>query len=333
MHSRSLSIPLLYLILGPGIAGAQSLDSLVVRLTAMSAVTGLEDAMAESLLAALPGATLDRAGNVVWSRGSGAPVRMAICELDEIGYVVGSVTAEGYLTLRRVGETPMGPLYDQFLEGQRVTIFGRRGAVAGVVGVRSTHLTRGRPALADTPFRLDDAYVDVGATSASEVAGLGLAVLAPVTRAKRPHRYGGDLIASFEAASRAACAALLDAATRVRSRPEPPGTQIVAFTRRRHFGRAGARFAGHDGAGFLLTERGADAAPSDVVLLGGAAADASPGQGPRAATDSVAVLTGMRAVTAWRLPVRYARTPVETVSLRDVARLADQLTGLLLGAR
>jgi putative aminopeptidase FrvX len=333
MHSRYLSLPLLLLVLGPGTAGAQSLDSLVIRLAAMSAVTGFEDAMAESLLAVLPDATADRAGNVVWERGSGAPVRIAICEIDEMGYVVGSVTAEGYLTLRRVGETPMGPLYDQFLEGQRVTVFGRRGAVPGVVGVRSTHLTRGRPAMPDTPFRLDDAYVDVGATSPAEVAGLGIGVLAPVTRSKRPHRYGGDLLAAPESASRAACAALVFAAARARSQPEAQGTRIVAFTRRRHLGRAGARFAGHDGAGFLLTERGADAAPSEVVLLGGAAAESSPGEGPRSSTDSVAVLTGMRTVTAWRLPARYFRTPVETVSLRDVAALADRLTELLGGAR
>lgn len=307
-----------------GTAAAQTPDSLVLRLAAMSAVTGLEDAMAESLLAALPGSTIDRAGNVVWSRGSGDPVRIAICPMDEVGYVVGGVTADGYLTLRRVGATAVGALYDQFLEGQRVTVFGRRGAVAGVVGVRSTHLRRGRRTGPDEAFSLDSAYVDVGATAAAGVAGLGIEVLAPVTRAKRPHRYGpgGQLIAAPAAAARAACAALVSAARRA---PAGDGTTVVAFTRRRHYA--------NDGAAFLLIDRGGAAPAANVVLLGGAAPAGAIGSGPQLATDSVGVASGFRAVTAWTLPTRYARTPVETVSLADVAQLEQRLAAFLGGAR
>lgn len=305
-------------------AVAQAPDSLVLSLAAMSAVTGLEDAMADSLLAALPGAALDRAGNVVWTRGSGEPVRVALCPMDEVGYVVGGVTPEGYLTLRRVGTTAVGPLYDQFLEGQRVTLFGRRGAVAGVVGVRSTHLTRGRPAVPDEPFRLDNAYVDVGATSAAEAAALGLEVLTPVTRAKRPHRYGSPatLVAAPNAAARAACAALLSAARKPAA--VTTGTAVVAFTRRSHFER--------DGASFVLLEHAGPLA-ADIVLLGGAARSAGLGAGPQASADSVAVGRGFRSVTAWALPTRYALTPVETVSLLDVGALAERLAAFLGGGR
>src|SRR5436190_992479 len=104
------------------------------------------------------------------------------------------------LLLRRVGGGGAGrtasPLFDQQLEGHRVTVFGARGAVPGVVAVKSTHLTRGRGA-AGTPdpvFTVDNAYVDLGASSAAEVQGLGIAVLAPVSLAKRPHLYGERLL-------------------------------------------------------------------------------------------------------------------------------------------
>jgi len=43
---------------------------------------------------------------------------------------------------------------------------------------------------------VDNADVDVGATSAAEVQGLGIAVLAPVSLAKRPHLYGERLLAA-----------------------------------------------------------------------------------------------------------------------------------------
>jgi endoglucanase len=304
---------------------AQSLDSLVVRLADMSAVSGLEDAMADSLLAALPGSVLDRAGNVVWTRGSGAPVRVALCPMDEVGYVVGAITAEGYLTLRRVGTTPVGPLFDQALEGQRVTVFGRRGPVPGVVGVRSVHLARGRPAGAEEPFSLDNAFVDVGAAAATGVAQLGIGLLAPVTRAKHAHRYGLDLVAAPGTAARAACAALLDAARRPAAEGGS-GTAIAAFTRRRHF-----RW---DGAAFLLADRAPGAPGADVVVLGeaGPADSLDLGAAP-ARRDSLAAADGWRAVASWSLPTRYAGTSVETVALRDVATLAARLARFLGGAR
>ncbi len=304
-------------------ARAQAPDSLVLRLAAMSAVTGLEDAMAESLLAALPGSALDRAGNVVLVRGSGEPVRAVLCPMDELGYVVGGITPDGYLTVRRVGTTNPGPLYDQYLEGQRVTVFGRRGAVPGVVGVRSTHLTRGRATGADDPFALDNAYVDVGATAAAGVAALGIEVLAPVTRAKAPHRYGegGRLVAGVAVAARAACAALLSAARRANP---ANGTTIVAFVQRRHFAL--------DGASHLLMERAPGAAPEAVVLLG-EAARGTPGSAPAVTSGNIPVSSGLEAVTVWALPTRYARTPVETVSLADVAALEERLVAFLGGAR
>ena len=206
----------------------QNVDALAERFAAMTAVTGYEQVMTDSLLALLPGSMRDRTGNVTLTLGRGAPKRLLSCALDEGGYAVGNITDDGYLTLRRVGGVPRSySLFDQQLEGHRVTLFGRRGAVPGVVGVRSTHLARGRPAAPDPPFTVDNAYVDVGATSRADVAALGLAMLAPVSLTKRPHRFGNGLLAAPVVGRRAACAALAAAAL---SRPRVQGTVVVAFT-------------------------------------------------------------------------------------------------------
>ena len=186
----------------PNRLSAQTVDQLALRFASMTVVTGLEQAMVDSLLALLPGSVRDRAGNVTLALGRGAPRRLVACPLDEVGYVVGTITPDGYLRLRRVGGGTGGtrgtyPLVDQQLEGQRVTVFGTRGAAPGVVAVRSTHLTRGRvaPGAPDPVFTVDNAYVDVGASSAAEVQGLGIAVLAPVSLAKRPQRLAVGRIA------------------------------------------------------------------------------------------------------------------------------------------
>src|SRR6184192_2018941 len=194
---------------------AQSdLDRLTLRITSMTAVTGLEQAMTDSLLALLPGSTRDRAGNVTLTLGQGAPKRLLECPLDEVGYVVGNITADGYVLLRRVGARTTSPLFDQLLEGHRVTVFGTKGAVPGVVAVKSTHLTRGRVASGapDPVFTVDNAYVDVGAATATDARALGIDVLAPVSLTKRPLQYGDRLLAGPGAGRRAACAALVAAA-------------------------------------------------------------------------------------------------------------------------
>src|SRR5439155_391676 len=83
---------------------------------------------------------------------------------------------------------------------------------------------RGTP---DPVFTVDNEYVDLGASSAAEVQGLGIAVLAPVSLAKRPQLYGERLLAAPVAGRRAACAAL---AAAVQAKPKVKGTVVVAFT-------------------------------------------------------------------------------------------------------
>src|SRR5947209_10976295 len=206
-------------------------DRLALRFASMTAVTGLEQAMVDSLRALFPGSTRDPVGNVTLTLGQGSPKRLFTCPLDEVGYVVGNILPDGFLLLRRVGGAgrTASPLFDQQLEGHRVTVFGARGAVPGVVAVKSTHLTRGRsaPGTPDPVFTVDNAYVDVGATSAAEAQGLGIAVLAPVSLAKRPQLYGERLLAAPAVGRRAACAAL---AVAVQAKPKVKGTVVVAFT-------------------------------------------------------------------------------------------------------
>src|SRR5437870_12977109 len=78
-------------------------DRLALRFASMTAVTGLEQAMVDSLRALFPGSTRDQAGNVTLTLGQGSPKRLFTCPLDEVGYVVGNILPDGFLLLRRVG--------------------------------------------------------------------------------------------------------------------------------------------------------------------------------------------------------------------------------------
>jgi len=273
----------------------QNPESLAIRFSGMTAITGYEQGMTDSLLALLPGSTRDRIGNVTLTLGRGAPRRLVYCVLDEIGYVVGNITDDGYLLLRRVGGgLRLSPLFDQQLEGQRVTLFGRKAAVPGVVAVRSTHLTRGRPTRDEPPFTVDNAYVDIGAGSRDEARALGISILTPVSLTKRPQRYGDRLLAAPNAGRRAACAALAAAAL---SRPRAPapapvrGTVVVAFT---------------------VQSLYADTAGLKTIVNT---------QGPFADTRLVTV------------PSKFTETTVETVVLKDVDALVADLVKWIGGGQ
>ena len=301
-------------------AGATAAD-LAVRLAGMTAVTGYEQRMVDTLLTLLPGSERDRAGDAVLALGSGTPRRLAACPVDETGYAVGRVRPDGWLTLHRSParlRVP-GPLFDQELEGQRVTVFGRRGAIPGVVAVRSIHLTRGRASIPTEPFTSDDAFVDIGAGNGREVAALGVGVLSPVALAKRPHRYGSDRLAAPVAGRRAACAALLAAVRQVtagQGMAPARGTTVVAFVVEQQLEARGLLT--------VATNRG----PFDETWVvddsaGVAAIEAAPlPAGPRAALGRI---------HGWQVATKYPGTAVETVSLGEVeqtsAKIADWLRG------
>ena len=276
---------------------AQSATELAERFVGLTAVTGFEGRMADAIVELVPGAVRDRAGSAVVILGAGDPVRLAVCPMDESGYIVGRVLDEGFLRLRRVGGG-VPPLFDQSIEGHRVTVWSRNGQVPGVVSIPSTHLGRGRDSIPDRPFNVDEAYVDLGVASAEAVAALGVRLLDPVALASRGHRYGASLLAGPAAGQRAACAALARAAI---DSPDVEGTIVVAFvveSRLRHSGL-------------------------QVV---------SNGHGPFAETWLVDYDVPDRmiderfgTVERSRLPVRFEGFQIETVDLTDVEALSDRL--------
>ena len=294
------------------------LPELAARLASVPAVTGYERSLVDTLLRLLPGSARDRAGNAWLKLGGSSGKRLVVCPLDEPGYVVGGIREDGYLTLRRVpGQVP--PLFDQQLEGHRVTVQGRRGPVPGVVAVRSIHLTRGRKVADDAPFTVDDAYVDVGAASRAEAAALGLAGLAPVTLAKRPHRYGDGLLAAPVVGRRAACASLVLAVRQsiLRGKTIPP--VLVAFAVEQELSERGLATLAHASGPFDET----------LIVDGGPGALGALQQRP----DSVIKWTDLGRVTRWSLPVAYEGTAVETVRLADAESLREALVKWIGGDR
>ncbi len=313
-----LALSFLATVAAPAPASGQSeatgLPELATRLAAMTAVTGYEQRVMDSIVALVPGAAKDRAGNGVIVLGSGERRRLLACPVSEPGFVVGRIREDGWLTLRRApGRVPPG--LERQIEGQRVSLFGRRGSVPGVVAVRSIHLTRGRGTPPASTFTLDSAYVDIGAATRAEAGVAGVEVLTPVALAKRPQRYGPDLLAAPVAARRTACAAVVLAARRAIAGQGmvPRGeTVVVAFVVEQELlGR---------GLATVAATRGPFA---ETVLVDGGAG--TPGLVSRTADTLARRWPALGAVARWSLGARYLGTPVETTSLAGADTLRAAL--------
>jgi putative aminopeptidase len=314
----ALALSLLAAMAAPGRLGGQSggadLPELATRLAAMTAVTGYEQWLVDSIVALLPGATKDRAGNAVVVLGGGERRRLVACPVSEPGFVVGRIRDDGWLTLRRAPGRVV-PGFERQIEGQRVSLFGRRGAVPGVVAVRSIHLTRGRGTTPESAFTVDSAYVDIGAATRAEAAAAGVEVLTPVALAKRPQRYGQNLLAAPVAARRSACAALVLAARRAIAEQGtvPRGESVVvAFVVEQELlGR---------GLATVATKRGPFA---ETVLVDGGVG--TPGLVTQGADTLARRWPALGAMARWSLGARYLATPVETTSFAGADSLQRAL--------
>lgn len=174
------------------------------------AAPGRERAATDVIMNSSPGWTRGALGTLVRRSGSGTPRRVVACSLDRPAYSVSEIRSDGYLRVHDAEPGRKPPLWDQFHEGQRVLVQTRTGVVPAVFGVRSTHLWRRRPPQVQ-PTTTDDLWLDVGASSATEVAALGIRMLDPVMRELPAWSYGDPedpYLAGPGASQRVGCAVL-----------------------------------------------------------------------------------------------------------------------------
>ncbi|HSN85816.1 MAG TPA: hypothetical protein VL025_03615, partial [Thermoanaerobaculia bacterium] len=231
MNLRTLFFVAL-LAAAPSPSFAADLSDEIEAFLRVPAVAGREEPGRDFVRQRLQGLPVetDRAGNVILTVGSGTPRRLVTCPVGEPGFVVTGIQPDGWLRLFPASGIFSGALWEQAHEGNVVMIGGARGLVPGAVTPRSVHLMQGPEDPAETqPFRIRDAYVDVGAESAEEVAELGIRLLDPVTLIRRPARLAGGLIAGPAARGKGACVAAIEAARALAARPGS-GTTVFAWT-------------------------------------------------------------------------------------------------------
>jgi len=182
----------------------------------------------------------DKLGTVAFSLKGEGPTVLVAGHTDEVGFIVSSITKEGYLTFNQ-----LGGWWDQVLLAQRVVVRGRNGDVHGVIASKPPHILS--PDERKKVVEKKDMYIDIGASSEEEVEAAGIKVGDPVVPWSPFSLIQDDKVAMAKAFDdRIGAFVIMEAMRRIKEQGIPhPNTVVGAATVQEEVGLRGAQTIAH----------------------------------------------------------------------------------------
>jgi endoglucanase len=115
----------------------------------------------------------DKLGSVAFKLNGDGPKVLLAGHTDEIGFIISSVTKEGFLTFNQ-----LGGWWDQVLLAQKVIIRGKKGDVIGIIASKPPHIIPQEERKKVVVKR--NMFIDIGVCSKEEVEEAGIRVGDPV---------------------------------------------------------------------------------------------------------------------------------------------------------
>src|SRR4030042_4084129 len=184
----------------------------------------------------------DKLGSVGFvAKGSNERPRILVTgHTDEVGFIVSSITDEGYLTFNQ-----LGGWFDQVLLAQRVVVRGAKGDVHGVIASKPPHVLPQEERSKMVEKR--NMFIDIGACSREEAEESGVRVGDPVVPWS-PFSLGqGGRVAMAKAFDdRIGAFVFMEAMRRIREQGiAHPNTVVGAATVQEEVGLRGAQTIAH----------------------------------------------------------------------------------------
>ncbi|HZD54361.1 MAG TPA: M42 family metallopeptidase [Woeseiaceae bacterium] len=177
----------------------------------------------------------DMLGNLIATieGDAAAPSVMLFTHMDQLGFVVRKIDADGYIRVERLGGVP-----ERALASQAVVLCVSEGRDrAGVIGNKSHHATTPDEKYRVVPYA--ELYVDAGFSSAEEARAAGIDIGTPVVYRPSVVELAGERIAGTAVDDRAGCAVLVEAARALLDAPKKPTVHVV-FAVQEEFNLRGA---------------------------------------------------------------------------------------------
>jgi endoglucanase len=182
----------------------------------------------------------DALGNLLAVRHgkAGGPRLLIDAHMDEIGFMVSYIEDNGFVRF-----APIGGWDARIIPSHTLTIVADDGSrVKGVIGTIPPHVIP--PAEREKPYRLEDLFVDTGATSADEVRARGVRIGSPAVISYPFEQYSDQVVAGKAFDDRAGCAVLVKTLEALQGE-QLDATVIAAFVVREETGLVGATTAAY----------------------------------------------------------------------------------------
>lgn len=197
-----------------------SVADLTIQLMLIPGLSGYESRVSAAIAAHLDALGLphnsDRLGNLRCTiPGDPAlPSVMIFTHMDQLGFIVRKVEANGLIRLERLGGVP-----ERALPAQAVVLCTDHGDLPALIDNKSHHATTPDEKYKVLPYT--DLFVDAGFTSKTEAEAAGVRIGTPVTYLPRALALANGRIAGTSVDDRAGCAALLKLAEARMGKPGP----------------------------------------------------------------------------------------------------------------
>ena len=299
----------------------------------------------------------DAYGNCVAVLNKGGSPRVMLAgHADEIAMAVNYITDEGYIYVRK-----MGGVDAAITKAQRVTIHSRKGSVKGVVGNVAPHLMKEEKD--QKPPKIHEIFIDIGARSRKEAIEI-VQIADPITLSDEFDLLRNDLAVARAFDNRIGTFSVAEALRLLEERKGKLNAEVCAVSNvQEEVGLLGARQIAYSlkpdvalvvdvthatdypnmnkaqhgdvriGSGPTLTHGGCNhpdvvarlesIAKSKKIPIQHEAMSSTSGTD----TDAIFWTRGGIASALISLPNRYMHSPVEVVSLKDLAMIPELLAG------
>ncbi len=222
-----------------GEAQADTMRTLLTDLAMIPGLSGHEGRIRRAIAARLQAMGLttqtDRLGNLIATieGDAGSPSVMLFTHMDQLGFVVRKIEADGFIRVERLGGVPERALASQAVQ----LCVGEGSDRAGVIANKSHHATQPDEKYKVVPYQ--DLYIDAGFSSRDEALAAGVNIGTPVVY--RPHvmPLGETRVAGTAIDDRAGCAVQLEVARALLAGQSRPTVHIV-FSVQEEFNLRGA---------------------------------------------------------------------------------------------
>lgn len=176
----------------------------------------------------------DPLGNLIAVKKGNSFKVMLAAHMDEIGLMVKYIDDKGFIRF-----AALGGWYAPTLYNQRVILHGSKGQCMGVIGGKPPHMMDEEER--KRGVKVEDLFIDVGATNRDDVEAMGIEVGTPVTVDREFTSLNGTRVTGKAFDNRVGVALLISVLKQVKS----PYTIYGVFTVQEEVGLKGARVSAY----------------------------------------------------------------------------------------